>query len=293
MRYPVTAHIIDCIPNPSEDVKNEVLGMIRENNFTGGLRDFMVCKADKVSSFEALKAKSATEVFDYYGSTEVNFRQALEHVPLTGRERVLEIGAEGEYPFLSVFRQKGCACFGVNVHLGYDDEQTRADWPVRVIADMHQLPFADGSFDVVLLSATTHHGAPIDAVFREVARVTKAGGRVININEPIRGVVKHLFAAKPVTKGEQHQDHRDELVHEHEYSIFEYLQAFRRSGLALEKSLFCEYYDQRLLQARVSGVRFGGLAKVVSRLWKRPLVRKLARQPGLWLGGGRSRSVCR
>jgi SAM-dependent methyltransferase len=201
-------------------------------------------------------------------------------VPLTGQERVLEVGAVGDFPFLDVFRKKGCACFAANIHVWFEDE--RADWPVRVVADMHDLPFADGSFDIVLYSATTHHGGPLDRVFHEAARVTRPGGYVINVNEPIRGAFKHI--GRRVTKGRQEASYRNELVHEHEYSIAEYLRAFRRAGLTIEQSLFSDYYDQRLRQGRVRGVRFARLAKVVSELWKKDTFRALVRQPALWLG---------
>jgi SAM-dependent methyltransferase len=281
-RYEIKANIIDALPNPTKDVVDELRGMMRENNITTDLRDYMIRKVEKVRSFEDCKKFSATEVFDYHGSTEINFHQALARIPLTGQERVLEIGGQGEYPFLDAFRKKGCTCFAANIHFWYDDDQARRDWPVRVLADMHDLPFKAESFDVVLYSATTHHGAPVDAVFREAARVTKPGGWVINVNEPIRGALKHAFSGKKIEKGEQ-DTHRDDLVHEHEYSIFEYLRAFRRAGLTLEASLFSDYYDQRLSQERVNGVRFARLAKVASRLWKQPIVRTVARGPGLWV----------
>jgi SAM-dependent methyltransferase len=232
---------------------------------------------------DARKSISADFVFDYYGSTELNVTQALGQIKITGKERVLEIGGHDDYAFLKPFRARGCTCFAANIYVRYDDAATRSMWPVRVVADMHHLPFRDGTFDIVLLSATSHHGN-LSALAAELGRVTAPGGVVINVNEPIRGVFKHLFAKNHVEHGRQDTHHRDELVHEHEYSILEYVLAFRKAGFRLEKSLFSEYYKQRIETQRTAGVRFAGLAKVVSKAWAVPAFRKLATGPGLWLG---------
>jgi len=283
LRYPIVSGIVNTLAYPSPDVIDELRGMMKEANFVGDLKDFMIRHVDKVSAFEERKQSSSNNIFDYYGSTEINFRQAMEHVTLIGNEEVLEIGGNDDYPFLKPFRDRGCACFEANIYFLYDDDATRSDWPVRILGDMHQLPFRDGSFDIVLLSATSHHSPDIRVLTREVARVTRPGGVVININEPIRGMFKHAFAKRRITRGKQDQQHRDELIHEHEYSVFEYMRAFEQAGLRLEASLFSEYYNQRLCAGRTRGVRFSWLAGAVSRAWRSSTVRQLAIGPGLWL----------
>ena len=54
------------------------------------------------------------------------------------------------------------------------------------VADAEQLPFADGSFDLVLGHAVLHHIPDLDAAFREFARVLRPGGTVFFAGEPSR-----------------------------------------------------------------------------------------------------------
>jgi SAM-dependent methyltransferase len=56
-------------------------------------------------------------------------------------------------------------------------ENRNVDRPVR--GDLEALPFRDASFDVVLLAHVLEHVARPEAVFGEVARVLKPGGRVL------------------------------------------------------------------------------------------------------------------
>jgi ubiquinone/menaquinone biosynthesis C-methylase UbiE len=58
--------------------------------------------------------------------------------------------------------------------------------------DMAQLPFADGSFDLVFGIAVLHHADDVTAVMREVRRVLRPGGRYFGMDE---------FAAGPALRG--------------------------------------------------------------------------------------------
>jgi ubiquinone/menaquinone biosynthesis C-methylase UbiE len=59
------------------------------------------------------------------------------------------------------------------------------NWPMAqynvefVIGDAHHLPFTDGSFDVVVSSLSMHHWADAGAVFIEIKRILKPGGRFV------------------------------------------------------------------------------------------------------------------
>ena len=90
--------------------------MMREANFDGDLAAFKIIKVPAVTTLEARKQISRDMPFDYYGSTELNFLQALRHVRITGRERVLEIGGHDDYPFLRAFRDRGCTCYETNIY---------------------------------------------------------------------------------------------------------------------------------------------------------------------------------
>jgi ubiquinone/menaquinone biosynthesis C-methylase UbiE len=55
-----------------------------------------------------------------------------------------------------------------------------------VVADAERLPFADGSFDLVLGHAVLHHIPDLDRAFREFARVLRPGGTLFFAGEPSR-----------------------------------------------------------------------------------------------------------
>jgi len=62
-----------------------------------------------------------------------------------------------------------------------------------------ELPFADGSFDLVLGHAVLHHVPDLDAAFAEFARVLRPGGQLVFCGEPSRG--GHRLAELPKRAG--------------------------------------------------------------------------------------------
>ena len=65
--------------------------------------------------------------------------------------------------------------------------------------DAADLPFPDGSFDLVLGHAILHHLPDVDAAFAELARVLRPGGRLVFCGEPSRG--GHRLAEIPKRAG--------------------------------------------------------------------------------------------
>ncbi len=55
------------------------------------------------------------------------------------------------------------------------------------VADMHSLPFEDGSFDFIYSSLTVHYSShPLD-VYREIFRVLRPGGQLqFSVGHPVR-----------------------------------------------------------------------------------------------------------
>jgi SAM-dependent methyltransferase len=59
---------------------------------------------------------------------------------------------------------------------------------VSVVGDMHYVPLADSSVDVVFSVDALHHFRELDVVFREVRRILRPGGKFYGLNEPDRPV---------------------------------------------------------------------------------------------------------
>lgn len=63
------------------------------------------------------------------------------------------------------------------------------DYFTRVMADIHRIPFEDGVFDVTFCRSTIHHLDDVRGAIREMARVTRPGGKVLLVSEPVRSVL--------------------------------------------------------------------------------------------------------
>jgi SAM-dependent methyltransferase len=243
------------------------------------LESFHFQPVEQVSRLEdRIRGEGATK--NYYQSTELNVRYAFDRLPLTGSEVVLEVGAEHDFPFLEMFRERGCECYATNLFFCYE-----AGGPPGarvVLGDMNRLPFRDGTFDVVLLSATSHHSPDLPGLMAELSRVTRPGGWVLLLNDPTLGLFKH--ALDRFGMGTRKGGDRHSLVNENEYPVSAYRRLARRSGFDLAESFFSVYYDMKLRSGQVSGVRFAPLAKLVSRLWQLDFLRSVLSRAALYPG---------
>lgn len=55
----------------------------------------------------------------------------------------------------------------------------------RVCADLESLPFAAGTFDVVIVAATLHYAVDLSHTLRELARVLRSGGVLVIADSPV------------------------------------------------------------------------------------------------------------
>ncbi len=123
------------------------------------------------------------------------FREVLAHADLAPGQRVLDLGCGWAY---GTHWAHALGCRATGIDLGFDQLQWAARSMPRGAALVHAnaraLPFADGRFDRAVSVEMMEHVYRPDrpAVFAEIARVIKRGGRVAlstpNPDSPIESV---------------------------------------------------------------------------------------------------------
>jgi SAM-dependent methyltransferase len=286
--FPIVHGVINRLLKPDREVERELQGMLDEAQEKGepwkSIEELVVRRLAHVATQEEREEAIKHLSKNYYRSTRLSLEQALALVDLGGRKTVLEIGAENEFPFLKPFFGRGMECFALNIHFAYDDPANFSPWATKVAADMNELPFQDESFDVVVASATTHHSPDLDRTISEISRVTRPGGIILLLNDPIHGVAKHLWDKISRDASFSKGGIRHGLIHENEYTIGQYRRSFRKYGLRQRRSLFPAYYDELLMSGKISGVRWSIVAKLMSKIWHVPPLRRAAIALGLPLG---------
>src|SRR6478752_9046792 len=198
-----------------------------------------------------------------WAATEQGFAVLLDRYIRPG-DRVLEIGAAKSWAAQHLV-PLGCeyvACdlvvdrlIGLGRGAFYEE---RVGPYLRVQADGERLPFADGSFDAAFCVATLHHALDLQAMVRELARVTRRGGLVAALNEGTRA--PYVSGANP------EQQHEKELgINEHVHSLWAYLWAFVRAGLVPVRLEYAEG-PAELARRRIAG-RLLRLGELPATLW--------------------------
>lgn len=102
----------------------------------------------------------------------------------------------------------------------------------RFVTDARYAPFADDTFDLVLLKEFVHHVVDYDLLFAETNRVLRPGG-VLVLMEPTRSVLQTLIELR---RPDPHEGHAITWVDA-------YRRTLRRTGFALEHET--AVYDSR------------------------------------------------
>jgi SAM-dependent methyltransferase len=110
--------------------------------------------------------------------------QVARFVPLTGDERVLDVGTgAGALAFALAPRVREVVGVDVVPEL-LEQARRRAPANVELLeADGTQLPFERGSFDLSGTLRTLHHVPRPELVMAELARVTRLGGHVLVVDQ--------------------------------------------------------------------------------------------------------------
>lgn len=122
-------------------------------------------------------------------------RAVVRSVSATPGERVLDIAA-GTGTSSEAFADKGIDVVPADFSLGMlaEGDRRRPDLPFTA-ADAMQLPFADGSFDVVTMSFGLRNVAEVDVALREFLRVVRPGGRLVicEFSRPVVPVFSTIY----------------------------------------------------------------------------------------------------
>jgi ubiquinone/menaquinone biosynthesis C-methylase UbiE len=97
--------------------------------------------------------------------------------------RLLDVGCGNGAATIGLAQQLGLEAVGVDIDPGQTEAATTAAQGLSAVrfqtADATRLPFADGEFDLVYSSKTTHHVPEWSRALSEMVRVLKPGGRLI------------------------------------------------------------------------------------------------------------------
>ncbi len=197
--------------------------------------------------------------FSNVRATVPAFDFLVANLELRSGERLLDLGADLTWSTYQMARRGlECAAVDINHHLSVG-RLFEADSGVsyhRVRANMRDVPFRAGTFDVALAMNALHHGDHIEPVALNIARMLKRGGRLA-FSEP--------YCASEEAKAAFGRAQIDAGISEKTYLLSEWHRAFVDAGLHLrtlrvsdsfsavyekadgaDRDLFARFYDGRL-----------------------------------------------
>ncbi len=116
-------------------------------------------------------------VYETSRRTELVFGRLLADVPLEGAE-FLDAGSGGGH-FSALAAKRGARVVSMDMGLNLLAGVARRCESRRSVGSTLQLPFGDGTFDVVLSTEVLEHTPDPLRGLRELARVVKPGGRLV------------------------------------------------------------------------------------------------------------------
>jgi SAM-dependent methyltransferase len=171
------------------------------------------------------------------------FTSALFQMDLRGGEWVLDIGA-GEGWASQQFAMRGANAVAIDVvgdpkfGLGRSYKRmaiSKVPFDL-IVGDNERLPFQANSFDVVFASNALHHHDHLDALFSNIYRVLKPGGRLVAMGDPLTTIFQRESDA---TDGDREKSFGiiERRRHFHDYLLAVWQAGFR--NLHAEDSRTC------------------------------------------------------
>ncbi|MFC1914659.1 class I SAM-dependent methyltransferase [Chloroflexota bacterium] len=233
-KFTISRGVLDFLPNPNPIVEKVQGGCLKHDLLPGGL-SFKLKDLDRYEKqILALPDGDGSDIFKRdtlfrnISDAAYVFYQGLSLLRLTGKERLLDLGADICWS-TNKFAELGCQCVAldINHHLPVSDVYIHKNnvYFERIVTDMGDLPFADKSFDIVVTVTSIHHASDLGNTFREIARVLAPRGKAILINEPVR----RIFASKDYGS----ERSRELMLNENHYTALEYHSAAKKAGLKL------------------------------------------------------------
>jgi ubiquinone/menaquinone biosynthesis C-methylase UbiE len=135
-------------------------------------------KGKEIAFFDNHAAADSYDVFEPESSARL-----IQTVVRLGRfapgARVADLGC-GSGVFSGILRQHGCRCTGLDISPKLIELARRKYPDIEFLeGDVEHLPFADASFDGVLLGGIVHHLPDPSRCAQEVHRVLRPGGRFV------------------------------------------------------------------------------------------------------------------
>ncbi len=187
--------------------------------------------------------------FDNQAGNAQRFFKTLELLKLTGKERVLEVGASFGWSAWR-FAQKGCEVVALDVtdYLMAGDLYMDADGSYfdRMTGDMNRLPFKDESFDLIFSHSVIHHCKDVAVLFSEFRRVLRPQGRVVALQECAFGV----FEDK---SGKALQEAIHEGFNENAYTLPQWKKGAKRGGFEKVQLHFFSFVDDYIDRKKLRG----------------------------------------
>lgn len=244
--YKITDGIADFLNNANERVRRERKAMDEEVyivDAAGNKYQITDVTIEKFKDkFLAMPQGDGSYFFKRGGSFQSiaeasdRFYRALESLRLTGKERILEVGASFSYAS-SKFAKIGCSAVALDIsnYLKVSGLFVKNAYYERIFSDMHNIPFQDNTFDIVFGAAVLHHSNKLKEAFSEIHRVLKPGGRIMLINEPSRGIFEKVH---PVFEEMENKGYGDIS-----YTIPEWLRSAQAGGFKKIKIEFLSLAD--------------------------------------------------
>jgi SAM-dependent methyltransferase len=126
-----------------------------------------------------LEARASAYIGTQYGGEDAR-RHAVRALIEAGAGRVLEVGCGWGELAERIARETGATVVATDLSPRMV-ELARARGIDARVADVQDLPFADGTFDAVVAAWMLYHVPDLDRALREVVRVLKPGGTFVAI----------------------------------------------------------------------------------------------------------------